>query len=156
MDRNLIGPSVDGTLVAESPYSLLGSGRWARRPFITGNTKDEGTLFASTSANETSFRASIRGSGELFARRDETIERLLQLYPADPSQGSPFDTGDELFNSSVTYKRAAAYSGDATFHAPRRNFLSVANEQGFTETWTFLFDYVATGINASPAQGSMS
>jgi carboxylesterase type B len=74
-------------LITDSPYALLGSGRWAKRPFIAGSTKDEGTLFASTSANETTLRASIRGGG-FYQRSDETIERLLELYPEDPAQGS--------------------------------------------------------------------
>lgn len=82
-----MGPSIDGHLVAESPYNLLESGRWARRPFIAGNTKDEGTLFASATANETTLRTAMGGSG-VYHRTDETIDQLLQLYPADPSQGS--------------------------------------------------------------------
>jgi hypothetical protein len=65
----------------------------------------------------------------------------------------PFDTGDELFNASATFKRNAAYSGDATFHAPRRNFLDVAREQGHEETWSFLFDHVPAGIQLEPGQG---
>lgn len=50
------------------------------------------------------------------------LDALLQLYPQDPAQGSPFDTGDA--NAlSPQYKRLAAIQGDLVFQAPRRFFL---------------------------------
>ena len=48
--------------------------------------------------------------------------QLLELYPDDPAQGSPFDTGNA---NAVTpeFKRLAAVQGDLSFHGPRRFLL---------------------------------
>ncbi|KAK1220999.1 hypothetical protein PQX77_016212 [Marasmius sp. AFHP31] len=37
-----------------------------------------------------------------------SLTKLLQLYPDDPSVGSPFDTGDETFGLNQEFKRYAA------------------------------------------------
>lgn len=47
---------------------------------------------------------------------------LLDLYPNDPAQGSPFGTGDAN-QLAPMYKRMASFQGDFTFQAPRRFFL---------------------------------
>ncbi|RDX42793.1 hypothetical protein OH76DRAFT_1260852 [Lentinus brumalis] len=50
------------------------------------------------------------------------LNTTLQLYPSDPADGSPFDTGDaNAFTPE--YKRIAAVQGDLAFNAPRRQFL---------------------------------
>ena len=51
------------------------------------------------------------------------LDTLLQLYPQDPAQGSPFNTGD-MNVLSPQYKRLSAMQGDMEFEAPRRFFLS--------------------------------
>ncbi|OCF74184.1 hypothetical protein I204_04554 [Kwoniella mangroviensis CBS 8886] len=124
---NLIGQTIDGRILPATPYSLLGQGRYAHRPFIVGDVTDEGTAIASAT-NASSFIANIRGSG-LFTRSNETIQKLLELYPDEPSVGSPYNTGDNLFNKSSTYKRASSYSGDSMFQVARRNWLDVTYSQ---------------------------
>jgi hypothetical protein len=50
---------------------------------------------------------------------DADLDNLMQLYPADITKGSPFDTG--RFNALTRqYKRIAAFQGDSVFQAPRR------------------------------------
>ena len=39
---------------------------------------------------------------------ESTIDRLLQLYPDDPTVGSPFGTGNETFGMPSSFKRQAA------------------------------------------------
>lgn len=34
-------PSIDGDLIRDSPYKLVGKGKFARIPFITGSNLDE-------------------------------------------------------------------------------------------------------------------
>ncbi|WVW85899.1 hypothetical protein I302_107937 [Kwoniella bestiolae CBS 10118] len=148
---DLIGQTIDGVILAASPYSLLGQGRYARRPFIIGDVRDEGTVFA-TATNESSFVSAVRGSG-LATRSNETIHKLLELYPDEPSVGSPFDTGTSLFNKTSTYKRASAYSGDAMFQAARRNWLDVTYAQGPTQSCNYEYARVASNIGSKPAQG---
>ena len=50
------------------------------------------------------------------------IDQLLEFYPEDPAQGSPFNTGNA---NAVTpeFKRLAAVQGDFFFHGPRRFLL---------------------------------
>jgi hypothetical protein len=62
------------------------------------------------------------------------MDKLLQLYPQDPAQGSPYDTGTQ---NALTpeFKRMASILGDLVFQAPRRLFLNtVAAEQN---TWSY-------------------
>nr|XP_018261224.1 uncharacterized protein I303_06947 [Kwoniella dejecticola CBS 10117]OBR83382.1 hypothetical protein I303_06947 [Kwoniella dejecticola CBS 10117] len=148
---NLIGQTIDGVILPATPYSLLGQGRYAHRPFIVGDVKDEGTVFA-TATNESSFISSIQGSG-LFTRSNETVQKLLELYADVPAEGSPFDTGDELFNKTSTYKRASAYSGDVTFQVARRNWLDVTHSHGLVDSWNYEYSHVAANVGANPAQG---
>jgi acetylcholinesterase len=50
------------------------------------------------------------------------IDNFGDLYPEDPTQGSPFDTGTA---NAITpeFKRFAAFQGDVVFQAPRRFFI---------------------------------
>jgi acetylcholinesterase len=54
---------------------------------------------------------------------NSSIDKILELYPADPAQGSPFDTGANSTLGTPQYKRMAALLGDIAFQAPRRFFL---------------------------------
>ncbi|KIK80105.1 hypothetical protein PAXRUDRAFT_833717, partial [Paxillus rubicundulus Ve08.2h10] len=63
-----------------------------------------------------------------------TIEELMQYYPNNITQGSPFDTG--IFNAiTPQFKRLAAFQGDIVFQAPRRFFLQ--NRSGKQALWTY-------------------
>lgn len=62
------------------------------------------------------------------------VNQLAEVYPADITQGSPFDTG--IFNAlSPQFKRIAAFQGDGVFQAPRRFFLQ--QQSGKQDTWAF-------------------
>jgi hypothetical protein len=39
---------------------------------------------------------------------ESVTDKLLELYPDDPTVGSPFGTGDELFGLPSSYKRRSA------------------------------------------------
>jgi acetylcholinesterase len=66
--------------------------------------------------------------------KDAEIDKLLTLYPEDPAQGSPFDTGED---NAVTlqFKRIAALLGDIVFQAPRRFFLEQRSD--VQNTWFY-------------------
>jgi hypothetical protein len=56
---------------------------------------------------------------------DGSIDQLMELYPSDITQGSPFDTG--ILNAiTPQFKRISAFLGDSVFQAPRRWFLQNA------------------------------
>ena len=42
------------------------------------------------------------------------MDKVMSLYPADPSAGSPFDTGSETFGTGSGYKREAAICTSCT------------------------------------------
>jgi len=84
---NLIGPTIDGTFITATPYTLLGQGKFVKKPFIEGDCKDEGTQFATGYTTPASFAAGVRGSG-LYTRSNDTVQELLQLYPDVPADGS--------------------------------------------------------------------
>ena len=54
---------------------------------------------------------------------ESDIQQIFALYPSDPADGSPFDTGD-LYAITPQYKRIAAIIGDIEYHSQRRFFLT--------------------------------
>ncbi|KAG0695414.1 Alpha/Beta hydrolase protein [Suillus ampliporus] len=141
-------PRVDGAFLTADPQDLVLNGSVADIPFITGNCDDEGTLFSLSSPNVTTnsqFQEYIQTYLYPNVPLDR-IHRLMEYYPDDITQGSPFDTGD-LNALSPQYKRIAAWQGDAFLQAPRRFFLEQrSNKQN---TWAFYMNIYAGGDMAS-------
>ncbi|KAH9935220.1 carotenoid ester lipase precursor [Epithele typhae] len=116
-------PRVDGVFLTDIPQKLVLAGSVANIPFVTGNCDDEGTLFSLASLNVTTdaeFRDYVVGN-YIPSITEPELEKLLTLYPSDPTQGAPFGTGGS--NAvSPQFKRLAAMQGDLVFTAPRRFF----------------------------------
>jgi acetylcholinesterase len=129
-------PREDGVFFTANPQQLVAQGSVAPVPFVTGDCDDEGTIFAVFNSNVTTddelaayleryyvppsnFNPSS-GTGNATSSQGLVAE-ILAAYSADPTQGSPFDTG---IANTVTpqYKRMAAIIGDLIFQAPRRFF----------------------------------
>jgi acetylcholinesterase len=130
-------PREDGVFLNATPQQLVAQGFVAPVPFVTGDVDDEGTLFSLINSNlttddevaaylqqyfvaQSNFNASAVTGNATSAQ--DLVAQILEAYPADPTQGSPFDTGSE---NAITaqYKRIAAILGDIVFQAPRRFFL---------------------------------
>ncbi|KAI0683770.1 alpha beta-hydrolase [Cytidiella melzeri] len=130
-------PRADGVFLRNPPQQAVLKGKVADIPFVTGDCDDEGTLF-SLSQNLTSdeeFRAYVSGNYFPDATPDD-IDKILEAYPQDPTEGSPFGTGN-LNALTSQYKRVAAFQGDLVFLAPRRFFLQ--NRSSKQPTWSFLW-----------------
>ncbi|KAI0075529.1 carotenoid ester lipase precursor [Panus rudis PR-1116 ss-1] len=132
------GPRVDGKFIPDDPQKLVAAGSVARIPIVAGNVDDEGTLFALPCTNVTT-EPQLRDYLTTYfihgAQHTSDVDALLSLYPADLTQGSPFDTGNA---NAITpqFKRIAAILGDLTFQAPRRVLLQhTASKQ---DSWAFL------------------
>ncbi|KAF2007430.1 alpha/beta-hydrolase [Amniculicola lignicola CBS 123094] len=114
-------PTVDGDIFPNYPTELLHSGRFAHIPHLYGSNSDEGTDNAPPGVINTDqdLYAYLLGStGYNFP--PSVVSELLRLYPDDPAQGIPLNTGSERFSEQgYQYKRAAAIIGDAFYHAPR-------------------------------------
>lgn len=147
-------PRVDGKFLTDIPLKLVECGNVANIPIVNGDVDDEGTLFAFSSQNVTYVVKSwisrvivanphSRTDNEFVTYMkselvpnltDAEAQRTMQLYPSDPSQGSPFDTG--ILNAlTPQFKRLGAIFGDAVFQAPRRFFLN--HLAGKQKIWTY-------------------
>ncbi|KAG9217919.1 hypothetical protein CCMSSC00406_0008560 [Pleurotus cornucopiae] len=130
-------PRVDGDLIKEEPYTLIRRKAYVKVPFITGNCDDEGTLFSLSNMNITTTPEFLDyiSSNYLPSATAEQIQRIANVYPDDPSQGSPFDTGTA---NALTpqFKRLAAVQGDIFFQGPRRFLLETASET--QNAWGYL------------------
>ncbi|EMD39896.1 hypothetical protein CERSUDRAFT_150639 [Gelatoporia subvermispora B] len=142
-------PRADGVFFTDTPQNLVLQGSVANIPFINGDCDDEGTFFSLTTLNlTTSDEMSAWFQSNYFPKAsDAQIAEVLTTYPDDPTQGSPFDTGDN--NAlNMEYKRIAAIQGDLIFQAPRRFFLQ--QRSNLQPTWAF-----CTKLNKSqPILGS--
>ena len=65
---------------------------------------------------------------------DAELDKVLRLYPQDPTQGSPFDTGTQN-TLTPEFKRIASLLGDLNFQAPRRFFLDSLS--GKQNAWSY-------------------
>ncbi|VDC05627.1 unnamed protein product [Peniophora sp. CBMAI 1063] len=130
-------PRVDGDFITDAPQKLVQQGKVANVPFITGDCDDEGTLFGLANANITT-EAELKEYFLTYYAPDATDEEVattLAAYPADITQGSPFDTG--VLNAiTPQFKRIAALLGDLVFNAPRRFMLQQRADQ--QPAWSFL------------------
>ncbi|KAI8630402.1 alpha/beta-hydrolase [Xylariaceae sp. FL1651] len=114
-------PTVDGDVIPAYPTLLLRTGRFAQIPHLYGTNSDEGTDNAPVGAINTDadlYAYLLRDSG--FGFPPATVARVMELYPDDPAQGIPLDTGAERFaDKGYQYKRVAAIVGDVFYHATR-------------------------------------
>ncbi|EGF99071.1 lipase [Melampsora larici-populina 98AG31] len=142
-------PYVDGEFVTGSMEDNLEAGKFARVPLITGTEDDEGTLLtlgvAPTIITESNLKKYI--SRLLFKATQEQIDFLTTIYPEDPTQGSPFNTG--LLNTlTPVYKQYAAIFGDFVFQGLRRLVSRKVNRH--MPTW----GYIDRGLKSIPVLGS--
>lgn len=80
----------------------------------------------------------------------DEIDQLLDFYPDNVTQGSPFDTGN-LNALTPQFKRLAALQGDMVFQAPRRYFLQ--NRYDKQNTWAFCKSTYISLLSPSNADG---
>ncbi|KAJ7765905.1 sterol esterase [Mycena maculata] len=122
--NNIWRPRVDGDVVVHNPLVSVTKGLYAKIPIMSGNSDDEGTLFALSTTNITTndeFMSYIH-SNYLSKNTPAQITKISMLYPDDPTQGSPFDTG-RANACTPQFKRLAAFQGDYVFTGARRIFL---------------------------------
>ncbi|KAJ7909665.1 sterol esterase, partial [Mycena leptocephala] len=133
--QNVWRPRVDGEIIVQDPLISVSNGLYAKIPIMTGDTDDEGTLFAFSTTNITcvaSFILPFLSSHGYSAPAQ--IAELAILYPDDPTQGSPFDTG-AANQFTPQFKRLAAFQGDYLFIGARRFFLEHASKTQNAWSW---------------------
>ncbi|KAJ3848967.1 Alpha/Beta hydrolase protein [Lentinula lateritia] len=130
-------PRADGVFLTDDPQVLVQQGQVSAIPIVSGDCDDEGTLFSLASLNVTTQSDIATYVQTVFLPNisDSDLAELLTEYPADITEGSPFDTG--ILNAiTPEFKRIAAFQGDAVFQAPRRFFLQSLS--GKQPIWSFI------------------
>ncbi|CEL55996.1 hypothetical protein RSOLAG1IB_02010 [Rhizoctonia solani AG-1 IB] len=139
----VFGPTVvpGDSFLPTNPADIIHSGRFAKIPVINGVQLDEGTVFSgntSTTQDVIDWLTSTR-PGLTFGITDTTaIRKLLAYYPDDPTAGSPYGSGGELFGRPAQYKRLSSIIGDLLFQAPHRDHLRTATKFG-VDSWSYTF-----------------
>ncbi|KAH8767278.1 carotenoid ester lipase [Diaporthe sp. PMI_573] len=144
----------DGKHLKESPHRLAAAGKIASVPLIIGDMRDEGTAFSLLAQLET---LTDKDFAKYFKEvwwpkaTDAEISRLMELYPPDITQGSPFGTG--VLNAvTPNFKRLAAVVGDYSFQAQRRNLLAHYNTSEQT-VWNYITDVSIPSAGLLPDLG---
>ncbi|KAF5361669.1 hypothetical protein D9758_007282 [Tetrapyrgos nigripes] len=159
-------PTLDGPdgIFPDYPSKLFALGQYARIPFISATNVDEGTVFVDPTQDYTTdlIRANLHknfstpdmDSSEQ-NQLDMAIETILQLYPDDPSLGSPFGTGDNTFGLSPGFKRISAFQGDAFFLSQRRMWQqTMANDlSSGVQSYGYLFAQGTLATKLAPMFG---
>ncbi|KAJ3789776.1 Alpha/Beta hydrolase protein [Lentinula aff. detonsa] len=135
--------AIDGEIIPDSPAVLTAQGKIANKPFIVGDVQDEGTVFVQPQALNTTddyvtwLGLDYVGRNASFLTNETTLATIERLYPDVEALGSPYGTGNVSFFGEQ-FKRGASTYGDIHFHAPRRNWLEVAQSKGMT-AWCYEF-----------------
>ncbi|KAF7377315.1 Carboxylic ester hydrolase [Mycena sanguinolenta] len=129
-------PRVDCDLIPRNPVDMVQDGAYLKVPVMIGNPDDEGTLFAYPSVNVTTDSEFVGyvHSNYLPTGSPAQISRVAELYPQDPSQGAPFNTGSAN-QLTPEFKRIAAFGGDLYLTGLRRFFVQRASKTQNTWSW---------------------
>ncbi|KAF8846650.1 alpha/beta-hydrolase [Acephala macrosclerotiorum] len=116
-------PILDGEFLTRLPSELFAKGLVTDVAILVGSNTDEGTatFFGPRDTLHTDEDVHTLVSGMGNGLNNATVSRIMELYPDDPAQGCPFNTGPERFASQgYMYKRGALIVGDEVIHAGRR------------------------------------
>jgi len=129
------GPQIDGSIIPGDPATLLASGNYANIPIIVGDVLDETTAKTAinTSAEVISFVNSFAPQGGYSG-----LQQLVPLYSSKPQDGSPYNTGTQLYGLGSLGKQAGSVNADIQFHAPRRWISQQATARG-QAVYSYLF-----------------
>ncbi|KAF8676847.1 Extracellular triacylglycerol lipase precursor [Rhizoctonia solani] len=137
------GPTVvpGDSFLPEKPADIIHDGRFADVPIINGVQFDEGTAFSgntSTTQDVIGWLTSTRPGLTFGISDDAAIRQLLAYYPDDPTLGSPYGSGSELFGRPQQYKRLSSIVGDLLFQSAHRDHLRTATKFG-VNSWSYTF-----------------
>lgn len=142
-------PDTSDSFMPLAGDAALADGKYAKVPMLTGNSEDEGTLFALTQINVTNAAILEDYLATYYPGNEEYTRDLVSLYPDDLGiSGSPYRTGlsNNVFGQ---YKRLASILGDITFIFQRRFHLEKISSE--VPTWS----YLSSSLHGVPIVGSM-
>jgi carboxylesterase type B len=139
-------PILDGHFLSRLPSESFEKGLVANVAILAGSNTDEGTAtFFGPRKTLNSDADVYRFLSQLGTGLDNsTVEKVMELYPDDPAQGCPFNTGAERFaDQGYMYKRGAAIVGDLVIHSGRRfmtEFYSSLAKEKRQPVYSYRFD----------------
>ncbi|CAE6473900.1 unnamed protein product [Rhizoctonia solani] len=132
----VFGPTVvpGDSFLPDKPANIIHGGRFAKVPIINGVQLDEGTLFSGNTSSTEDIINWLTSTmpGLTFGNTDkEVVQKLLTYYQDDPTAGSPYGSGTELFERPAQYKRLSSISS-------HRDHLRTATKLG-VDAWSYTF-----------------
>lgn len=141
-------PDSSDSFFPVSPDTAITSGIFAKVAVLSGDTEDEGTVFASTQLNITTNRDLIDYLIPYFSGGEQYTKALIGKYPDDKGiSGSPYGTG-KAGNIYGQYKRLASILGDIVLIFQRRFHLQNVCSQ--VSCWSYIY----AGLHKSVPLGS--
>ncbi|KAL1727188.1 Alpha/Beta hydrolase protein [Schizophyllum commune] len=156
-------PVIDGPggVVPDMPSTLYAKGEFAKIPTISGNVLDEGTFFIpELNASFTTDYISDYLCANFTLPPDDpadvrsALDEFIAMYPDDPSEGCPYNSGNDTFGLDPGYKRLTSIIGDAYFHALRRKWGQIASAS-VTHSSNVLYQF-GTETAASPEDAALA
>ncbi|KAI2786228.1 hypothetical protein POX_g08610 [Penicillium oxalicum] len=143
-------PVVDGDIMQKFGSVQLDNHEFVNVPIISGTNSDEGTGFGPVGINTTEQWYQYLTDGSRGQQIPPPLaQRILELYPDDPSQGIPAFLGDQRVPSrGYEWRRTSAFAGDATMHANRRRQCEAWTEAS-TPAYCYRFDVIPVDRNPS-------
>ncbi|KAI1390218.1 alpha/beta-hydrolase [Hypoxylon trugodes] len=146
-------PTIDGTLLTDSPTTLFSRGAFTPVPMIMGSTTNEGTVFASNCNSSTDFSSFIQDNYPLLTPTQATT--ITTTYPENISTPLPLH--------GPWFPAAASAYGEVTFICPaglvldsyvlQQNSSSYSSTSNNTTTtpqaWSYHYDVFDASNSAS-------
>ncbi|KAF1967623.1 carotenoid ester lipase-like protein precursor [Bimuria novae-zelandiae CBS 107.79] len=110
---------IDGSFVPRYGQESLVQSKFAKIPIILGTNTDEG--FGVNGVNTDKQAIEQLTYSKRWNVNTEEAEKLLELYPNDPTVGAPYGWGNRTWpQNGLQYKRYTSIATDITMFAPRR------------------------------------
>ena len=140
-------PIVDGVFLTDYPSNLAANGQFVHVPLLIGANTDEGISFDVSTANGANTTQDLFNAltyWRNYALTPPSINRILELYPDDPTISPPY--GDHSNNTyasrsrGLEYRRGAAIGGDIVIVAQRRKTAQEYVNGGVSDVYSYRFD----------------
>ncbi|KAH9240127.1 hypothetical protein K456DRAFT_1719459 [Colletotrichum gloeosporioides 23] len=143
------GQSVDGDFTRTSIQRALSAGQYIKIPTVVGTNTDEGTTSAPTGINTTEqlFDPVTQGYFRPKLLPNETVSKLISLYPTNPQLGCPYNTGNTQFTSGLLDKMACSIFGDIVQIGPARMIAQTLARDG-VPVYRYRFNHLQSNTSS--------
>ncbi|KAF4829897.1 Lipase 1 [Colletotrichum siamense] len=143
------GQSVDGDFTRTSIQRALPAGQYIKIPTVVGTNTDEGTTSAPIGINTTEqlFDPVAQGYFRPKLLPNETVSKLISLYPTNPQLGCPYNTGNTHFTSGLLDKMACSIFGDIVQIGPARMIAQTLARDG-VPVYRYRFNHLQSNTSS--------